>query len=55
MNDIAADHVGPMLNPPTLVELIRESIDEVGWNVAEATGRCGKGVPPRPNPSPRLN
>ena len=29
MNDIASDRVGPMLNPPHLGELIRESMDEV--------------------------
>ena len=38
MNDIASDRVGPMLNPPHLGELVRESMDEVGWNV---TDRCG--------------
>ena len=33
MNDIASDRVGPMQNLPHLGELIRESMDEVGWNV----------------------
>ena len=31
MNDNARYRVGPMLNPPHLGELIRESMDEVGW------------------------
>ena len=33
MNDIASDRGGPMLNPPHLGELIRESMDEVGWSM----------------------
>ncbi len=33
MNDISSDRVGPMLNPPHLGELIRESMDDLGWNV----------------------
>ena len=41
MNDIASDRVGPMLNPPHLGELIRESMDEVGWNVTETAVRLG--------------
>ena len=43
MNDIANDRVGPMLNPPHLGELIRESMDEMGWNVTETATRlrCG--------------
>lgn len=32
---------GPMLNPPHLVELIRESMEEVGWNVTETAERLG--------------
>ena len=39
MNDIANDRVGPMLDPPRLGELIRESMDDVGWNVTETAGR----------------
>ena len=35
MNDIASDRVGPMQNPPHLGEFIRESMDDVGWNVTE--------------------
>ena len=41
MNDIASDRVGPMLNPPHLGQLVRESMDEVGWNVTETAGRLG--------------
>ena len=41
MNDIGRDRVGPMLNPPHLGELIRESMDEVGWNVTETAVRLG--------------
>ena len=41
MNDLASERVGPMLNPPHLGELIRESMDEVGWNVTETAARLG--------------
>ena len=41
MNDIVSDRVGPMQNPPHLGELIRESMDEVGWNVTETAARLG--------------
>ena len=41
MNDIASDHVGPMQNLPHLSELIRESMDEVGWNVTGTAARLG--------------
>ena len=41
MNDVAGDRVGPMLNPPHLGELIRESMDDVGWNVTETAVRLG--------------
>ena len=41
MNDIANDRVGPMPNPPHLGELIRESMDEVGWNVTGTAARLG--------------
>ena len=41
MNDIASERVGPMLNPPHLGELIRESMDAVGWNVTETAARLG--------------
>ena len=41
MNDIENDRVGPMQNPPYLGELIRESMDDVGWNVTETAARLG--------------
>ena len=41
MNDIANERVGPMLNPSHLGELIRESMDDVGWNVTETAARLG--------------
>ena len=41
MNDIVNDRVGPMLNPPHLGELIRECMDDVGWNVTETAERLG--------------
>ena len=41
MNDIASERVGPMMNPPHLGELIRESMEDVGWNVTETAARLG--------------
>ena len=42
MNDgVASERVGPMLKPPHLGELIRESMDDVGWNVTETATRLG--------------
>ena len=41
MGESAIDRVGAMLNPPHLGELIRESMDEVGWNVTKTAGRLG--------------
>ena len=41
MNDIATDRVGPMQNPPHLGELIRESMDDVGWNATDTAARFG--------------
>ena len=41
MNDITNDRVGPMRNPPHLGELIRENMNEVGWNVTETALRLG--------------
>ena len=41
MNDTANDRVGPMQNPPHLGELIRESMDDVGWNVTKTAARLG--------------
>ena len=46
MSDTASDRVGPMLNPPHLGELIRESMEEVGWNITETASRlhCERGT-----------
>ena len=46
MNDIANDRIGPMLNPPHLGELIRENMEEIGWNVTETADRlhCERGT-----------
>ncbi len=46
MNDVASDRVGPMLNPPHLGELFRESMDDVGWNVTDTAAhlRCERGT-----------
>ena len=41
MSDDAGERVGSMLNPPHLGELIRESMDEVGWTVTETASRLG--------------
>ena len=41
MSDDDTDRVGPMLNPPHLGELIRESMEEVGWTVTETADRLG--------------
>ena len=41
MNDVANDRVGSMQNPPHLGEFIRESMDEVGWNITETAARLG--------------
>ena len=41
MSEIASDCVAPMLNPPHLGELIRESMDEMGWNVTETATQLG--------------
>ena len=38
---MACERVGPMLNPPRLGELIRESMEEAGWNVTETAARLG--------------
>ena len=40
------DRVRPMLNPPHLGELIRESMDDVGWTVGETAVRlrCERGT-----------
>ena len=41
MNDRDSKRVGPMLNPPHLGELIRESMEATGWNVTETAGPSG--------------
>ena len=41
MNENGGERVGPMLNPPHLGELIRESMEEVGWSVTETSARLG--------------
>ena len=41
MNDIADEPVGPMLDPPHVGELIRESTDDVCWNVTKTASRLG--------------
>ena len=41
MNSTGGERVGAMLNPPHLGELIRESMDEVGWNVTETAAHLG--------------
>jgi len=45
MNDAADDRVGPMRNPPHLGELVRESMDAMGWSVTATAQRlgCGRG------------
>ena len=50
MTDVAKDRVGPMLNPPHRGELIRERMDDVGWNVTETAVRlgCERGTLSRP-------
>ena len=41
MNATDSKRVDPMLNPPHLGELIRESMEEVGWNVTETAANLG--------------
>ena len=41
MNDITNDRFSPMLKPPHLGELIRESMEDVGWNVTETAVHLG--------------
>ena len=41
MDGTGSERVGAMLNPPHLGELVRESMDEVGWNVTETAARLG--------------
>ncbi len=46
MNEKSSERVGPMLNPPHLGELIRENMEEFGWNVTETADRlhCERGT-----------
>ena len=39
MND--SERVGPMLKPPHLGELVRESMEDVGWSITETAARLG--------------
>ena len=41
MNGTGGERAGAMLNPPHLGALIRESMDEVGWNVTETAAHLG--------------
>lgn len=41
MSNREDDCVGKMANPPCLGELIRESMDEVEWDMAETAARLG--------------
>ena len=46
MNENTGERVGPMANPPHLGELVRESMEEVGWNVTQTADRlrCERGT-----------
>ena len=46
MNENIGGRVSPMLNPPHLGELVRENMEEVGWNVTGTAGRlhCERGT-----------
>ena len=41
MSDDSSERAGPLANPPHLGELIRENMEEAGWNVTETAGRLG--------------
>ena len=41
MNDADGVSARSMFHPPHLGELIRESMDEVGWNVTKTASRLG--------------
>ena len=41
MSNTCAEAVGPMLDPPHLGELIRESMQDLGWTVTETASRLG--------------
>ena len=46
MNENIGERVSPMANPPHLGELVRESMEEVGWNVTQTADRlrCERGT-----------
>ena len=41
MKQLRSERVGPMKNPPHLGELVRESMDEMGWSVTETAAHLG--------------
>lgn len=41
MHNDHGERAGPMLNPPHLGELVRESMEEAGWNITETAGHLG--------------
>ena len=41
MDSTGGERVGLMLNPPHLGELVRESMNEVGWNMTETAAQLG--------------
>ena len=42
MNDRDTERAGPMLNPPHLGELVRESMEATGGNVTQTAARLGR-------------
>ncbi len=46
MNGICAEAVGPMLDPSHLGELLRESMQDLGWTESETASRleCEHGI-----------
>ncbi len=43
MDTTTDDQVGPMFNLPHLGELIRASMDDLGWNLTDTEARLGCG------------
>ena len=41
MNNSEDERVGPMLKPPHPGELVRESMEDVGWSITETAARLG--------------
>lgn len=41
MNVTDSERISPMLNPPHLGELIRESMEQVGWSLTETATHLG--------------